>query len=470
MGEQKNILVVDDDKFFRTVLTDALRNEYNVFEAAGGEEATKMVPIVCPDLILLDIEMPDRNGIDVCKELKNDGKYKYIPIILVTSRSKNQDIMLGLHAGADDYLTKPIYLPEVVARVDSHLNSNNYCDYLEYSDLSMILDLYNSIAVSRNPKNILRTVVKKLSSYIKNARFSVVKIDENGEMSVKVSSDLDDGPELPIEMSRYPEIKLASVTKKAVVINDITKSPIMSSVRGFVENTEFQTILIIPIVRKQIAIGTFFLRMASTVNSSISKKIYNLCHLVANMAANALENAALFESMRIAQDYLEAQSVRDGLTKLFTHQFFYSQLEKEFSKSNELKESLSIIFFDIDDFKQINDNYGHFAGDEVLREIGNVIRTATRDKDIPARYGGEEFAIILPSTDADGAMKMAKRFRSIIKSLKIKSIDEKQVTVSVGVTTMSKNRHESYEQLVKYADKAMYKAKKEGKDKIIWMS
>ena len=470
MGEQKNILVVDDDKFFRTVLTDALRNEYNVFEAAGGEEATQMVPIVRPDLILLDIEMPDRNGIDVCKELKNSGAYKYIPIILVTSKSKKQDIILGLHAGADDYLTKPIYLPEVVARVDSHLNTCNYYDYLEYSDLSMLLDLYNSIAVSRSQNNILKFVVKKLSNHIDDARFSVVEIDENDEMSVKVSSDLEDGPELPVDLNRYPEIKLSTVTKKAVVVNDVDKSHIMTPVRAMIKNTGFQTLLIIPIIRKQIAIGTLFLRMASKVNSAISKRIYNLCHLVANMAANALENAALFESMKMAQDYLEEQSARDGLTNLFTHQFFYSRLEREFLRTVEAKDHLSIIFFDIDDFKSINDTYGHFAGDEVLKEIGKVIRTATRDKDTPARYGGEEFAIILPGTDANGAMKMAKRFRSTIKALKLKSINEQDITISIGVTTMSIDRHKSYEELVKYADMAMYKAKREGKDKIIWMS
>jgi two-component system, cell cycle response regulator len=466
----KSVLVVDDDAFFRTILNDALRQHYRVFEAAGGEEATRLIPIVRPDLIILDIEMPDRNGIDICKELKKEKLTRNTPILLITSRTKKQDLIIGLHAGADDYLIKPICLPEVIARVDSHLSLKKYYTGLQNQDLKMLLDLSNAISVMRNPMNIMKTTVEKMTEVVDAYRISIVSGGMDGDLFVKASSDLNEETQIRLDKNRYPEVMMAIDSKKAVAIRDITKDPLMAPVRGYLAGSGLQAILVVPIIKKQIAIGTLLLRMVSTHKDGIPERVYNLCHLVANISANALENAALFESMKTAQEFLEEESIRDGLTRLFTHQHFYARLEEEFSRAVRHLEALSLIFFDIDNFKLINDTYGHYAGDEVLRKIGHVVLEVTRDSDVQARYGGEEFAILLPKTHADGALEMARRLSVAIGNLRLACIENKKITISSGVTTLSVDNHKSSEKLIQLADIAMYKAKDCGKNKTVWMA
>jgi two-component system cell cycle response regulator len=240
----------------------------------------------------------------------------------------------------------------------------------------------------------------------------------------------------------------------------------MASVKVQIESLNFNSIVVIPVVKKESIIGTFLLRMASPLSDGVTKRIHNLCQLVANLSANALETAILFERTQTAQEYFEEMAIRDGLTKLYNHQYFYTCLEKEFSSASRYKTPLSLVFFDIDDFKRINDIYGHTQGDSVLREIGEITKNIARLSDVPARYGGEEFAIILPNTSSEGALKMATRINQIIRTHTFASLDGHQVTISTGTSTFTDNNVQSCGQFLQLADKAMYKAKSLGKDRI----
>jgi diguanylate cyclase (GGDEF)-like protein len=168
--------------------------------------------------------------------------------------------------------------------------------------------------------------------------------------------------------------------------------------------------------------------------------------------------------MKTAQAYFEEMSIRDGLTRLYNHHHFHNRLEKEFRRADRYHTPLSLVFFDIDDFKRINDNYGHTHGDTVLRGIGKLMRSVARESDVPARYGGEEFAIVLPNTTSEGAMEMATRLSSLIREYKFKCLDGEQITISSGVSTFVDKNVQSYGQLVQLADEAMYKAKSLGKN------
>jgi two-component system cell cycle response regulator len=297
-------------------------------------------------------------------------------------------------------------------------------------------------------------------------RCSIVSLDSKGELVVKASSDLLNDHEIKLDLSRYPEIGKALETRRAVVVNDIKNDPLMKPVQQFVKSLDYNSIIVVPIIKKESVIGTFFLRTATSMKGGVSERIFKLCHLVANISANALENATLFESMQTAQEFLEEMAIRDGLTRLYTHRHFYDRLDEEFSRAVRHHEPLSLIFFDIDNFKQINDRCGHTYGDEVLRQIGRVVRDVVRDSDIPARYGGEEFAVLLPHTELEGALEMARRLSAIIRELHFAKIEDKQVTISTGVSTFSKNNFLSFDQLVQQADKAMYQAKSDGKDRV----
>lgn len=465
-SETKKILVVDDDPFFRIVLKDSLQEQYLVFEAESGAEVRSLVLEKGPDLIILDVEMSGKTGIEVCRELKQHPQTRKVPVLLLTGHSRKEDIILGLQAGADDYLTKPMQPPEILARVEAHLRSRSYYKGLEYRDMLMLLELSETVSVCRNPMTILRLIVEKMVEVINVTRCSIVSVGPGGQLLVKASSDLDKDQEIALELQRYPEIGKALETRRAVVINDIRNDPLMAPVRQYVEDLAFNSIIVIPILKKQSVIGTFFLRSASALEGGISERVFNLCHLVANISANALENASLFERMKTAQEYLEEMAIRDGLTRLYTHRHFYDRLEEEYSRATRHSQSLSLIFFDIDDFKKINDTFGHTRGDDVLRQIGRVIREVVRESDIPARYGGEEFAVLLPNTDNDGALEMAKRLQAVIRAQQFEGLPGVVVTVSCGVATSTGNNLEGFSQLVRLADAAMYQAKSDGKDRV----
>jgi diguanylate cyclase (GGDEF)-like protein len=188
--------------------------------------------------------------------------------------------------------------------------------------------------------------------------------------------------------------------------------------------------------------------------------------LVANIAANALENAIIFESVKTAQEYFKQMSIEDALTKLYNRRYFQDRLKEEFSRRERNDAPLSLIFFDLDNFKRINDTYGHAQGDKVLIHIGGLLKTAARGNDLPARIGGDEFAMILPDTTAEGAFKLASRLCLLIKESKIENLDSGTISASMGISTCTKQNIESFDDLVTLADKAMYQSKSQGKGQV----
>jgi two-component system cell cycle response regulator len=467
---KKKILIVDDELFFREILKDALKDRYAIFEGKNGDEAISLAVAHQPDLIILDVEMPIRDGIDACKTLKEKPETRGIPVVLFTSLSKSKDMVLGLKAGADDYITKPMCLPEINARVDAHLRTKDYYVDLEHKDLLFLLELSENISAIRNPVAILRLIVEKMSDIIDVARCSIVSVNAQGEAFVKASSDQVGNEELFLDLDKYPEIRKSLESKQSVVINDIANDPLMASVQQYTEGLDYSSIIVIPVIKKEVVIGTFFLRTNSPLKNGITKRIYKLCQLMANILANALENAILFESMKTAQEYFEDMSIRDGLTKLYNHRHFYNRLDEEFSRADRHNTPLSLVFFDIDDFKLINDTYGHTHGDKVLEQVGQLIKTVARKSDMPARYGGDEFAVILPNTSVESAHEMTIRLSSIIQEHKFEGLNGEYLSISSGAATLDGKNIQSSTQLVQLADEAMYKAKSQRQNNVtqIW--
>jgi len=458
------VLIVDDDKFIRTILKDALAGRYTTLEADNGRKALALTLETMPDLVILDIEMPAMNGIEVCRIIKETEETKRIPVILISAHTNRDEIILGLQTGADDYITKPIHPPEVLARVDSHLQYKNYYNQLERRDLQMLLELYDIVTVLRNPMKILQFVVEKIADVIEVERCSIISVKNVDEIIVKACNDLQEKTEIRLDLNRYPEIRKAIETHQAVIVNDVKSDLLMEPVRQHVAALNLNSLIVVPIIKKEAVIGTLFLRTTMKLRDGISDRISKITHLVANISANALENATLFESMKTAKDLFEEMAIRDGLSKLYTHRHFYERLEKEFSRAVRHHEPLSLIFFDIDDFKQVNDRYGHIRGDEVIRQIGEMIMEFVREIDIAARYGGEEFVILLPKTETAGALELARRISSSIRSFRYKGMGEERITISAGISTFPSDGHQSFTQLVDLANQLMFKAKSEGKD------
>jgi len=156
-------------------------------------------------------------------------------------------------------------------------------------------------------------------------------------------------------------------------------------------------------------------------------------------------------------------SLRDGLTGLFNHTYFYQQIDLEVRRYVRYGALVSLVLIDIDDFKEVNDTYGHREGDRILAAMGRTLMRVARDSDICCRYGGEEFAVILPLTNVHKAGVFANRLKTeLVERLP----GGRTVTVSIGVTSCGKKTG-TYRDLVEKADVALYQAKRSGKDRVV---
>lgn len=181
-------------------------------------------------------------------------------------------------------------------------------------------------------------------------------------------------------------------------------------------------------------------------------------------------------SMQTASDLrrinlLEAENITDPLTKVYNRRYLDRRLDDEVARSKRYSLDLSVLMLDIDHFKQVNDTYGHQAGDVTLSTLCSLVKNSLRDPDVVARYGGEEFLVICTNTNIHGATLVAERLRQLIESHPIKISDGSgarqaiHITISVGVADLN-IRVDSKEKLVQAADQALYRAKEEGRNRV----
>jgi diguanylate cyclase (GGDEF)-like protein len=185
---------------------------------------------------------------------------------------------------------------------------------------------------------------------------------------------------------------------------------------------------------------------------------------LSHQAGVSIENVDLHETV-------QRQAVTDELTGLFNHRRFQEVMFQEVERAKRFGNEMGLIMLDIDNFKRVNDTYGHMQGDLVLREVARVLRESSREIDEPARYGGEEMAVALPGTDLDGAFNFAERVRHSIESLELELIEgggTLRVTASFGAAAFQDDDGAAdKDSLVAAADAALYRAKRSGKNRTV---
>jgi diguanylate cyclase (GGDEF)-like protein len=182
-----------------------------------------------------------------------------------------------------------------------------------------------------------------------------------------------------------------------------------------------------------------------------------------NQAAISIENVDLHEA-------IQRQAVTDELTGLFNHRRFQEVMSVEVERTRRFGQELGLIMLDIDNFKRVNDTYGHLQGDMVLREVARVLRESSREIDEPARYGGEEMAVALPQTGLQGAYEFAERVRQRIEALHLPLLEGEgtlKVTASFGAASLPHSAKIDKDALVAAADAALYRAKRSGKNRTV---
>jgi len=190
---------------------------------------------------------------------------------------------------------------------------------------------------------------------------------------------------------------------------------------------------------------------------------HELFSYLTNQASVSVENVDLHETV-------QRQAVTDELTGLFNHRRFQEVMTQEVERARRYNQEMGLIMLDIDDFKRVNDTYGHMQGDMVLREAAGVLRQSSREIDEPARYGGEEMAVALPQTDLEGAYRFAERVRRRIEALDLPLLDGDgtlKVTASFGAASLANAPGDGKDALVASADAALYRAKRSGKNRTV---
>src|ERR671911_292005 len=196
---------------------------------------------------------------------------------------------------------------------------------------------------------------------------------------------------------------------------------------------------------------------------AFSERQQELFAYLARQAAISIENVGLHET-------IQRQAVTDELTGLFNHRRFQEVMTAEVERVRRFEQELGLIMLDIDNFKRVNDTYGHLQGDHVLREVARVLRETSREIDEPARYGGEEMAVALPQTGLEGAFEFAERVRSRIEALELPLVEGDgilRVTASFGVAALPHSAKPDKDALVAAADAALYRAKRSGKNRTV---
>jgi diguanylate cyclase (GGDEF)-like protein len=180
-------------------------------------------------------------------------------------------------------------------------------------------------------------------------------------------------------------------------------------------------------------------------------------------------NNILEKELKIRTEKLIELANKDPLTQLFNRRYLKDITSHLINISTRLKSTISVLLIDIDNFKNINDTYGHAIGDEVIRSVAKVFFNTTRQSDIAVRFGGEEFVIILPNTSLENAIKLSENIRKDVENtiLYINN-NEIEYTISIGVSTVNKGE-KNFDKALNRADKALYASKKNGKNQVSFL-
>jgi diguanylate cyclase (GGDEF)-like protein len=211
-----------------------------------------------------------------------------------------------------------------------------------------------------------------------------------------------------------------------------------------------------------------FSEVLQEANEELQKLNLSYEHVIIELHEAKKKSDSFAMELKKMNTQLRELSYKDGLTGLYNHRYFHEMMDKEMNRAKKSRNTLSLIIIDIDNFKHINDAYGHPQGDEVLRYVGSILKQSIRACDILSRYGGEEFTIMLPETDIRGAAVIGERVRRSVEGRLVNCNGNSiKVTVSLGATAFDPvQTPDNKSMILNAADKALYDAKMNGKNRI----
>ncbi len=450
------ILVVDDNPLNVKLLAAKLAHDYYIVSMAeNGLQALEKTAAEKPDIILLDVMMPEMDGFEACRQLKANPATKHIPVVMVTALSDVADRVRGLEAGADDFLTKPINDVALMARVRSLLRlkmimdewrsrettSNQFSLPSPGEDADLAVYAGGHIVLLEDSAAERKMIVNTLSSVGVRATFAgtiteAVTIAKTGDCDlVMVSLDLrgEDGLQI------CPQLRTQDTTRQLPILLLASEGDI-------------------PRVAKGLDLGA---------NDYLLRPL-DANELLARVRTQ-LRQKRHYERLRANYEQSLTLALVDPLTGAFNRRYLEAHLPKLIARCRSADKPLSVLLIDADHFKQVNDTHGHAVGDVVLREVVNRTMLGLRPFDLVARIGGEEFVVVMPETDIKAALAIGERLRERIAATPIgmpgKNVTV-PITVSIGATSMMTENQDNYQMILERADAGLYQAKNNGRNRV----
>lgn len=355
------------------------------------------------------------------------------------------------------------YMEPIIAKLHKKIKKDKEIAQLQKSlhNISILYNISQAVNFIDDLKRLLKVIISKALLTLDAERGSLMLYDYSinalqvtivsGLQDKKLEDAINNGAVQCAKIGVGEGIAGTVFLERKPIITNLGSADPRFIVKEVLSNTK--SLLCVPLIAKGEVIGVL------NITNKKHDKLFNQKDLefitsLANQAAIAIDNAKLYEL-----------ATKDGMTKLYIYRHFYTLLENEIRRCARYKRNMSLIMMDIDNFKRINDTYGHLTGDTILKRLAAVLRETVRKIDIPARYGGEEFVVILPETDKKDACVIAERIRKNVAAITVK-INETQTlspTISMGIAQYTTDGQEPKE-LINAADTALYFSKHNGKN------
>ena len=480
----RRVLVVDDSIFNQAMIERLLRQSgFEVLTASDGAEGAVKALGELPDAVVTDLEMPVMNGYQLARLLKSDPVTRTIPVLILTSHGDASSRFWGLETGADAFIVKddlegdllpavrklvdasqpirpatatvPKTPIDVLARVGQHLDER----LLEAVFVNRILEGGMQAETLRDAgEAILDTVCEIVDVWLLG--FAVSE-REAANISIRLSEGVTKASAFGAVARLEAELGALTEEKRRVAISG-------GEMGGRELDVGDLALLELPLRGAKA-----FLIMVPRQANHLESREHKLLERVRHQLALVLDNARLAERLRDL-------SMRDGLTRLLNRRTIHQRLCEEVRRARRYAHPLSVALCDLDHFKQVNDTWGHQAGDRVLVKMAEILQKQARAGDVAGRYGGEEFLVLLPETDLKDARRAAERLRQTIAECRPVLADGRQLTTtgSLGVAALSELDDADYEDpgapdgglpdaLLALADRRLYEAKAAGRNQVM---
>ena len=449
------VLVVDDIHLNLKLLQARLSAEYfEVVTASNGQEALDICARSQCDIVLLDVMMPGLDGFEVARRLKSNPATHHIPIIMVTALDQPADRVKGLEAGADDFLTKPIDDIALIARVRS------------LTRLKMATDEMRMRVATSRQIGVPDPAEDAINDEGLNGRILVV--EDHAPTADRIAAALARQHTVGISADPQDALFRAAEGKFDLMIVSLDLQNydalrLIGQIRSL-ERTRYLPILLITVEQQKARL----LRALDLGANDYLLRNADKNEIVARVKTQ-VRRRRFTERLRDNVQQSMELAITDPLTGLYNRRYMESHAGALVARANEREKPLTMLITDIDHFKSVNDTYGHDAGDEVLREFADRLRSCIRGVDLACRFGGEEFVVVMPDTDLGIGNRVAERVRRRIAGepfVVARGTQSIEVTISIGLAALN-GAEDMPAAILKRADEALYRAKRSGRNRVV---